>query len=333
MGITASLKRNDWLRGKVKRLKIYREYLMDARFMNTQLLDGGADLEHLSYRVMLRVHSLEKGLSYRNPRAFGPAKASELMRLLTTAPPEFRDTTAYRMGTQVLNSWVDFNRANSWGDTELTEIVQTFLATLQGNAEIEEFAGVRRIDGRDRHQWSALPFDDFISSRHSTRRYDSTQSVTDDVLLECVQLAMRSPSACNRQMVRLRVAETPDQKRALYDTLHGTGGIDYDSCRLAVVTFDARSLEFYGERNQGFLNAGLFAMTLVYALHWRGVGSCLLQFGNTFSEERVLARQLGLPPSERIAVGLSFGVLESSDVVPSSVRLNVAEVLSQSTSR
>lgn len=121
--------------------------------------------------------------------------------------------------------------------------------------------------------------------------------------------------------------DDPEGKRVLYNTLHGTGGVDYENCRIGVVTYDSRSLEFYGERNQGYLNAGLFAMTLIYALHWKGVGACLLQFGNTTAEERNLVDRLGLAASERIAVGLSIGHLEASDTVPASVRRTVGEVL------
>jgi len=187
--------------------------------------------------------------------------------------------------------------------------------------------GVQLIENRDPCRWRSLPIDEFVASRHSTRRF-AAAPVTDDEVSQCVRLAMRSPSACNRQMVRLRIAEDEEAKKLLYETLHGTGGIDYHTCRLGVITFDARSLDFCGERNQGYLNVGLFAMTLVYAFHWMGIGSCLLQFGNTFAEERMLVCRLGIPPTERIGVGIAFGHLESSDVVPASVRRKADEVVS-----
>lgn len=326
MSLKKKLKSVDSLRQFVKRIKIHREYFYDARFMSSHLLDGGRESSHEQYRIMLRVHSLEKGMAYRTPRSFGAAKAIALAHMLENASVETRTSTAYRMGESVLRAWQKFHTDREDRNSDAFETVNRFLVSAE-EPDVESCeAGVRTISERDPKAWATLPFDEFVSSRHSTRRY-SGQEVADDLLDEAVHLAMLSPSACNRQMVRLHVIDDPAGKRLLYNTLHGTGGVDYDTCRMGLITYDSRSLEFYGERNQGYLNAGLFAMTLVYALHWKGVGACLLQFGNTAAEERALIRGLGIPEYERAAVGISFGHLESSDVVPASVRRGVVEVL------
>ncbi|MGW5288819.1 nitroreductase family protein [Rhodococcus pyridinivorans] len=326
MNLKNKLKSVDSLRQFVKRIKIHREYFYDARFMSSHLLDGGRASSHEQYRIMLRVHSLEKGMAYRAPRSFGATKAIALAMMLENAGMDTRASTAYRMGESVLRAWVSFHAERDDRNQDAYETVQRFLDESD-DPDVEWCeAGVKTIADRDPGAWAELPFDEFVASRHSTRRYSGAK-VADEILDEAVHLAMLSPSACNRQMVRLHVIDDPKGKRILYDTLHGTGGVDYDTCRIGLVTYDSRSLEFYGERNQGYLNAGLFAMTLVYALHWKGIGACLLQFGNTAAEERALIRGLGIPEYERAAVGISFGHLEPSDVVPASVRRNVTEVL------
>ena len=328
MALLNRLKRIDALRHRVKRAKVYREYFHDARLMNQYLLDGGADPDHDAYRIMLAVHSLEKGLSYRAPRAFGAEKAVRLVELMLAASDPVRASTAYRMGAEVLAAWLSFHDAREASTGPAHHRVRSFLAELESDPVPDTAlpAGTRVITNRDATHWGELPFDRFVRTRHSTRRY-AAGALDDAVVRECVELALLSPSACNRQMVRVHFFDEEREKTLLYRTLHGTGGIDFDTCRLGIVTFDTKSLEFFGERNQGYLNAGLFAMTLVYAFHWRGIGSCLLQFGNTFKEERMLVRELGLPDTERIAVGISIGVLESDDVVPASVRRRVDEVV------
>lgn len=295
--------------------------------MSRHMLDGGLSDQHEQYRILQLVHSLEKGLSYRSPRAFGGSKALSLMNAMASASPGAKGSTAFFMGLSVLTAWVAFHKQMPSADAYSVRRVEEFLAGLGASKGPAVQSGARVIVDRDPGRWLALPIDEFLSTRHSTRRFAGVP-VLDSDLLECVSLAMLSPSACNRQMVRLRVIDNAEGKRLLYDTLHGTGGIDYETCRLGVVTFDAQSLDFYGERNQGYLNAGLFAMTLIYAFHWKGIGSCLLQFGNTFAEERMLIRELGIPASERIGVGIAFGVLESSDVVPASARREVDEIVS-----
>jgi len=322
-----------WLRRPIKRMKVVLEYAKDARFLNEHLLDGGTTPTHRQYKIRILIHSVEKGLSHRAPRQFGAAKIEALIELLEQTEGTTRNSTSFVMGVDVIRTWKEFHENHGWSDGHVVQRANNFLrehgsGARQGSSPCE--AGERRAGTIDVERtevpWAAMPFADFLASRHSTRHY-SDDGVNDDLISECVRLAQLSPSACNRQMVRLHVIYSEDRKRILFDTLHGTGGIDYDACRLAVVTFDASSLEFYGERNQGYLNAGLFAMTLVYAMHWRGIGSCLLQFGNTFAEERMLVRELGLPAAERIAVGIAFGVEIQRDRVPASVRLPVDEIL------
>ncbi|MEO9327001.1 nitroreductase family protein [Gordonia sp. B21] len=296
--------------------------------MSRHLLDGGPDPEHEQYRIMILSHSLEKGLSYRNARPFGRAKAADLLVFLEEASPETRVSSSYSIGIEVLRSWTEF-MTSCGQDGQASPIRGRLEALLEESSpwECDFRAGVATPSQLDAESWKTLAFDAFVRGRHSIRRF-SNEPVSDDDLRLCIELAMRSPSACNRQMVGLRVFDDPTSKELLYRTLHGTGGVDFDTCRMAVVTFDARSLDFYGERNQGYLNAGLFAMTLVYAMQWKGIGSCLLQFGNTFAEERALATGLGLRPGERIAVGLAFGVPEPDGVVPASVRRDLSEVFS-----
>lgn len=329
MNLKARLKKLQGLRRTVKRAKVYKEYFADATFMSRHLLDGGPDPEHEQYRIMILSHSLEKGLSYRNARVFGRSKAEDLMARLEKSSDSTQLSSAYSIGVEVLRSWTDFIKAREVDDVQAAAIRGRLDALFETSIprDCGFRAGVATATHLDAASWETLPFEDFVRGRHSTRRFADVP-VSDDDLQLCIELAMRSPSACNRQMVGLRVFDDPKSKELLYRTLHGTGGVDFDTCRLAVVTFDARSLDFYGERNQGYLNAGLFAMTLVYALQWKGIGSCLLQFGNTFAEERTLAEGLSLQPGERIAVGIAFGVPEPDGVVPASVRRDVSEVFS-----
>lgn len=329
MNLKARLKQSQSLRRTVKRAKVYKEYFADATFMSRHLLDGGPDPEHEQYKIMILSHSLEKGLSYRNARVFGRSKAEDLMGRLEKSSSETRESSAFAIGVEVLRSWSDFIKSREGDDVHAASIRGRLDALVDMDTpwDCGFVAGVASANHLDSSSWKELPFEDFVRGRHSTRRFTDLP-VSDDDLQLCIELAMRSPSACNRQMVGLRVFDDPQAKELLYRTLHGTGGIDFDTCRLAVVTFDARSLDFYGERNQGYLNAGLFAMTLVYALQWKGIGSCLLQFGNTFAEEKVLADGLSLQPGERIAVGIAFGVPEPDGVVPASIRRDVSEVFS-----
>ena len=89
------------------------------------------------------------------------------------------------------------------------------------------------------------------------------------------------------------------------------------------------AFERIGERNQGWLNVGLFAMNFVNALHSRKIGSCFIQWANSNKEEATLKRQLGLNDSERIGVVVVAGAYPEEFDVPASRRKSISEVLDE----
>jgi len=310
-----------WLRLLVKRLKVWREYACDARHFCANFLDANDPGLGTEYEIRLIAHSIEKGLSHDDPRPFGLKKAHALVDALGRAERlGLTGNSAYSLGLGALAAWMHSQRAIGVPAGEL-EFADGFL----GRADLPHAlpAGTLRV-ARD-HDWSELPLRDFLSARHSARRFTASP-VPEQVVLDCVEMALTSPSACNRQLIHFFCVEEETARRRLYDTLHGTGGVDFEQAHLGVITYDVSSLGFYGERNQGYLNAGLFAMSLVLAFHWKGLGSCLLQVGNSYAQERALAEALGLPPNHRLAVAVAYGYPREEEVVPASVRKPPTEV-------
>lgn len=322
MSIRATLADITWLRLLVKRTKVWREYAHDAANFCANFLDAAEPGPGTEYEIRLIAHSLEKGLAHEDPRPFGFAKARALVEVLTRAERLGLTTagSAYALGLGVLAAWVDAQDAMAVPPSRL-EPARSFLARPGLPEGLP--AGTLRVEREA--DWSTLPLREFLAARHSARRF-TTAPVPNEVVLDCVELALTAPSACNRQLVHLFCIEDESAKRTLFRTLQGTGGLQVEEAHLGVVTYDVSSLGFYGERSQGYLNAGLFAMSLVLALHWKGLGSCLLQVGNSYSEERALSAALGLPRSHRLAVAIAYGYPREEEIVPASVRKAAREV-------
>jgi len=317
------------LRRLVRRLKVFKEYLLDAVFFQRHFMDAEQGEKSVEYEILLLVHSLEKGLARGSGRPFGRSKATRLEELLRIAPdPSVGAVSpvALSMGRSVLEKWAVEQRRRGVMLPEVEDLHLRDLVTSSDALGLRE-AGVQERVSIDRDVLQNAPYQVLVESRHTARRY-SGEPVSREVVLSCVELALRSPSACNRQMVRFRVIEDPDLKRRLFDMLHGTGGVDFEEATFGVVSFEVAGLSFAGERNQGYLNVGLFALGLVYAFHSRGIGSCLVQFGNTVSEENELREWLHLGPSERVGVCIAFGYYAPSEMFPNSCRRDSAEVVS-----
>ena len=106
----------------------------------------------------------------------------------------------------------------------------------------------------------------------------------------------------------------------------GFGGFEKETTNLLVFTFDVNASYFVGERNQGWLNAGLFSMDLVNAPYLQGIGSCFCQFGNVAKEEERIKKMLDIPSSERIVVLMSTGYCCDECRIPYSPRKDIKEI-------
>ena len=64
-------------------------------------------------------------------------------------------------------------------------------------------------------------------------------------------------------------------------------------------------------------------MTFVYALHSLGLGSCMLAWAVSPSQDRELRRVARIPDNEQVVVLLAAGRLPDTLRVPASVRIDV----------
>ena len=127
-------------------------------------------------------------------------------------------------------------------------------------------------------------------------------------------------------MIKIYQVSNRENCDVITDTIYGASGFTRDTVNYFVLTYDVKSLDYYGERNQGYLNAGLVAMNLANALHSRGIGSCFIQWANTASEEQEVKNHLGISKTEHIAVVLGAGYYADEMYIAKSCRRDMEEI-------
>ena len=138
-------------------------------------------------------------------------------------------------------------------------------------------------------------------------------------------MAKYTPSACNRQNIKLHYYPSGKMKQNVIDFSLGKGGIYLSGVSTFIITIDVNGLFGAGERNQGYFNAGLFATNLINAFHSLGIGTCLIQFSNKIEEEEELKKLNQIPSYERIAVILFAGYYDEKSIFAVSSRKSVEE--------
>lgn len=172
----------------------------------------------------------------------------------------------------------------------------------------------------------ASAFEALSLSRRSVREFQDLP-VPLHLVERAIDLASLSPTACNRQpnkVVLLQGRHTIDQA---LEFQNGNRGFGHTVPLLGVLVVDTSGYFDGSERNQPYVDGGLFAMSLMLALRAMGLGSCSLNWCVTPNTDRRF-RQLGhVRPEETVTMMLAIGYPLKDAVVPRSPRRAHAEVV------
>lgn len=167
--------------------------------------------------------------------------------------------------------------------------------------------------------------DAFFGSRSSLRSFDR-RAVSKADVKEAVSLAMNTPSVCNRQAWRTYVTTTQAARESVLALQNGNAGFRSEIPCVLAVTVDARLFSGAGERNQRWIDGGLFAMSLVWALHSKGLGTCMLNWSVSNAQSRRLRSLLGIAEHEDVIMLIAVGYPSPTAVVARSPRRSLEEV-------
>lgn len=162
-------------------------------------------------------------------------------------------------------------------------------------------------------------FKDFALSRHSVRWYSDEKVPTEDII-NAIHLAQTAPSACNRQEIKVYVVSTDEKKDALLKLHKGHTGFGEQADRILLITADMGFWQCYN-RTSAFLDAGIFTMNLLYALHYYGICTCTLNAHLSIKNQRMLRKIVGYSESEIPTVFISIGKAPEKFMVTGSQRV------------
>ncbi len=318
MSIKEKLKQNRFLRMMVKRIKNHFEFFADAKEFSDHYIEVDEQNGKYKYRLLLLIHNIEKGMCYQKPRPFGSDKVKKIINILETASPEQCELFEYKLAKATLVAWRNFYIEKGWA---LNQFEDEFIKAL-GMTDLKAGYILLKAPTEEIRRGD---FESVVFSRRSVRDFTSEKLKQEDIdfALKCFVAA---PTACNRQMCKVYKIDDINKINILNSTLLGVGGFNTKDMTLFVITYDIGAFEFYGERNQGYVNVGLTAMNFVNGLHARGIGSCFMQWSNNRKEDKIVRTALGLPESERIGIVIGAGYYNDISIIPYSGRKPLTEI-------
>jgi nitroreductase len=250
-------------------------------------------------------HRIEKALCLPNTRFyFGEEALNKLISNLIKYLDKYGKDNVYYFGIGSLNAYEEFHVAAN-------KKLPTFFINLKKNIGTNDLqnkickdVGIESVQSFDT-DYSSF-FYQFVSSRHSCRDFETTKLISKEIVKNIMESAIRAPSVCNRQHWHVHFY-TGEKKAEILKMQNGNTGFSENIPYLALVTSDLRSFYTKHERQQPFVDGGLFSMSLMYAMHSHGICSCPLNWCNSFITDRNLHKLQYIGDSESVIMLIAFG--------------------------
>ena len=258
----------------------------------------------------------------RSPKkGFGQEKVKRLLERLNLYFNKYGqldiEFLAYPLAT--IQHYIDYTKSKG---IKIDEIEYEFNKLLKkSKLVIPNYAGVVQVSKDQVLNECNKSFESLLFSRHSIR-YFSNVPVQNEIIEKALNLAQRTPSACNRQGWKTHIFQG-EKSIELIKWQGGSRGFENEIKYSILVTANLKAFLYY-EIHQAYIDGGLYAMNLINALHSLGLGTIPLSCGFTHHKLKLL-KDFNIPENEVPIVIIGVGHLLDNFNVAVSERKKISE--------
>ena len=288
-------------------------------FSSTQRYDCEACLS----KLMIESHALENGITMPNRRlGFGQDRVRGIIKNCRYIIDHWEaiNTIEFQSALANLKQYKEIHEESNFQLpdnllNEINEMLPYLTAVDENNIQTTQVDFFR----------SCSDFEQFAYSRHSVRSF-SNVPVDEELLMKAIRLAQTAPSACNRQATRVKIISSAEGKSLCCTMQHGNRGFGDQADKWLLITTELGAWSHRHIRN-GYIDAGIFIMNLLYALHYEGIAACTLNALLTPGEREELRKKLGYPESEEPVCFIVIGNTSEEFMVCRSRRLELDKIV------
>jgi nitroreductase len=299
------------------------DYDLRRRVYDKVYNDGAA--EKVKRDLTLLYHIVEKGLTMPIPRpGFGKKAVIDLCNVVLRYERMnlSQDQMEFVQSVTVLK---EYNKLHKEIGFQLDDEVIERLNRVVNR--FDNIKGLEQIDISEMEYFKNVnaPFDVFCRSRFSVRNY-TNKEIPLEVLYDCIDLAQKSPSFCNRQPTRVYIVKSAATKQAILDVQNGNRGFGHLAETLIVLSSVISTTKDIHERFENHLNGGMFAMTLLNALHFNKIAACSLNWSVSSDKDLIMRKLLNIPENEVVLLVISCGYPPENFKMAASPRKKANEI-------
>jgi len=288
---------------------------------------GDYDEGQLEGRMIANYHVVEKGLSMPDFRPrFGAPTVKKLISLIQEGEQKFKwcQNVNYLTAVQVVRAYMNKHQALG---IDLTDLYTPDEISFGENTTCDQslVAGPMEHHRNTYFTHAQTAFDEFAKSRHSCRVFDLNQEVDLAKIKSAIDTARYTPSVCNRQCWRVHIYQDKSKVDALLALQDGNRGFGHTIPTILVITSSLKVFDGFKERNQGYMDGGLFSMSLMYALHHQELGCVPMCWLASNERDNAFRKEAGIQDEEVVMMLLGVGVPVDNFSAPASQRRLVEE--------
>lgn len=283
--------------------------------------------KQIEAQMVFYAHQIEKGLSHTDFRyGFGHVPLKQLQRIMTLyrkANPSYLNSIPYQSALAALHEYA-IRHADHQSEFAYAQNLFPDSVWNEAAQAPADLGGSIVITADSKKHNSEKTFTELSTARHSIREY-SDQPVTQKELNTAIQIAMHTPSVCNRQPARVKVILEPSLIKEALKIQGGFNGYQMPPA-LLLITADNHAFLSPQEHDEGFIDGGLFSMSLLLSLEEEGLAACPLNTMFNKKADRVTRTLLQIPNNENFVMYIAVGHFPESVKTCRSARLTSKEI-------
>ncbi len=300
--------------------RLYEFRICAKEFFVESKLDKSAYEAHFKSRLLVDVHSIEKGIGLKNakPGHSGEVVNTILDKLFVYIAKGYDiNDFSFRETVRVIVAYIEFQKTFDISEFKLfPQIERKYNKLIErlGTSYIENIqntlsAGAYYLDRTVLEAGKNFNFEEFIQSRHSIRSFSDIPISNEDIR-KAVFMANRCPSACNRQPNKVYFTSTKEKVNVVDKLITGSNGFKGETPNYIVITTD-RAAFAKEEQFQWYINGGIYLSYLSLALHSLGIGHCIMQWKAFYKTEDELKTIFSISKHEAIIAIIGCGYYSS----------------------
>ncbi len=306
-------------------IELLNEYFILIKHMGTahNLYE---DKDKLKARIVMNAHSIEKGLSLKNIKlGYGKPKILMLLKDLSHYYELFKDEQLLVFCLSIIKSYIEYNKSHGVEDKDIINAYNKTENLLTVKKEELDYlnGGYFKTSKEKIHKYAKIDYLNFVKNRHSIRNFTGNKIDT-ELINKALEIATFTPSACNRQPWGNHIFLDKNKIEQIIE--FQTGARQFKDGLACVILVTSKYSSFFGgEYHQPFVNGGLYAMNLMFALHSLGLGTTPLNMGFTAKKLKKLKNICEIEDNEAPIVLIGVGEIAEELSIATSSRFKYSD--------